>query len=408
MAWTSAAKNDEAALVGEWPRTYRPGGATRWLLNGLGAVFASGGLALLAWASFGAAGADRRPLTIAAIVSVVFGGAALLALRGARVVLWEGAIEFMGFGRRRRFQKGEIVGWRAIPLQYGQRQLVLEFRMARKPFKTSWFWREDEAFTAWLEALPNLDAEERARLEAELLQSKELGPSEAERTASLRTARLVARVTTGASVAAAAWAFFRPEPYALAIGVLAAIPVLVGLVLMLGRGVYSLEGERNDPRPNLAFALIAPGLVLMLRSLGDLSVIDWQRPLVWTLAAAPAAAFVLRAGDPRARRRWFVVPLFALMCAPWAWGSLTLGNAVLDGSPGEPFRAQVVDKRISSGKHTSHYLKLAPWGPVTEEDEVDVGRAAYDRIEIGDVVCPRLRPGALGFRWFRLEGCEGS
>lgn len=408
MPWTHERDAAPASPAAAWPRTYRPGVGTRVLVYACGAALAVGGLALLGWAAWGDAGASRVALIAAGGFVVLLGAGAILALRSVRVVLREDAIEFFELGRRRRFQKGELVGRRVIPLQYGQRQLVLELRMGRRPFKTGWLWKEDEAFTAWLAALPDLDAEERARAEAELLRSKELGASEAERAASLRRARRTARAATAVSVGACAWGFLRPRPYGLALGALAAIPVLVACVLLLGRGAYSVEGKRNDPRPDLGLALAAPGVVLMLRSILDLQLIDWRPPLLWTVLAAPVAVvLVLRAADPGARRRWYVVPLLALLAGPWAWGMLTLGNAVLDRGRGESFQARVVDKRIASGKHTSYYLRLAPWGPVADEDEIDVGRKAYQRIDVGDVVCPRLRPGALGFRWFRLERCEG-
>ncbi len=412
MAFEPTGERAQGPSAIEWPRTYPASRAERLRWGRVAAMFAAVGVVFLVWASRGGAGGGPRPMVLTGLLLLLLAGVfllRLLALRSARVVLWDDAIEFVEWrGRRCRFSKSELAGQRSIAGRDGQGLLVLEFRNGRKPFRRRRHWTADEAFTAWLAALPDLDAAERGRLEAELLKAPALGRSEDERRASLRRARRAARLATGAGVALLGWGLVWPRPYALAIGLLAAAPVAIGIVLLLGRGAYSLEGERNDPRPNLLFPLLAPGFVLLARAAIDLRMIDWTPPALWTAPAAIAATLALRACDPRALRRWYLVPLFALMLAPWAWGSMTLGNAVLDRAPGETFEAHVVGKRVSHGRHTAYLLELTPWGPVTEEDEVDVGRRRYERTAVGDGVCPRLRPGALGFRWFTVEACRGE
>jgi hypothetical protein len=60
----------------------------------------------------------------------------------------------------------------------------------------------------------------------------------------------------------------------------------------------------------------------------------------------------------------------------------------------------VIDKRISSGKTTSYYLELEPWGPFAEPEEAKISRDEYESVAVGDSVRTALKPGLLNTKWY--------
>lgn len=411
MPWSAPAPDPtpDHSDAPTWPRVYRLGPGMSVFLHVAGALLAAGGLVIGAWNLWAPSPASPPWLPVAfGLAMLALGGTAILAVRRERWTLREDAIEFRELGRTRRFRREEIAGRRIVPLQYGQRMLVLELRGGRKPFQIGMGVRTDAALDAWLAALPDLDALERARAEQELLRSLELGASEAERREVLDRARRWSRLLSVLAGAAAVWGFLRPRPYAAAIAVLALIPAATWALVLARRGVYSLTGERNDPRPQVVLPLLVPGCVLMLRALLDLGVLDVERPLLWTVIACVPVGALFAASDPGIKHRALVIPLLTLLCGgSWIWGTLVFANALLDRSPSVSYPATVLGKQVTSGKHTTYTLRLSPWGPRAQAEGVDVPRALYDTVRVGDRVCPRLRAGALGFRWFVVGPCPG-
>ena len=71
-----------------------------------------------------------------------------------------------------------------------------------------------------------------------------------------------------------------------------------------------------------------------------------------------------------------------------------------DESNPETFQSKVLDKRISSGKTTTYYLKLTAWGGQTESDDVSVSEELYNYLEVDDNVNIYLKKGQLDIPWF--------
>ena len=384
---------------GIWPRVYRPSRGQRLFMDVTGAVTLAIGLGALGTALF------WRPEKEAAvwIVSVMLVGLCLAMVgaygivwnRSRRVLLFEDAIEFveLGFGRR-RLHRDEIAGLRIISTTEDGRpvQFVFEFhRPERKPVKTSLCFccERDAVLCDWLAALPDLDALDRARAEHELLRRPELGRTEEERRRSLAKARTIVCAVTVLTLAAAAWGWFYPQPHMAAIVTLAAIPLATVALLLEGRGRYVIWDDPANLRPPLCLPLFMPGL--LLPGLVDF-VVDWQPLLLWAVLGAIALTAVLVVGDPTLPQRWFVPLVMLLLLVPHTWGTLQMANALLDRSEPERFRVAVLDKHIDPEDRPSHYLRLAPWGPVPRR-EVTVDRELYQAVEVSGTVCVVLRSG---------------
>lgn len=395
----------QARRDGVWPRTYRLAGRWRLALHVLGTLGLSAALA----ASVAALrGALPGPAVVVALGFGALGAYLLAAARVERFLLHADGVEVITLGRApRRLRTEQIAGRRSVPLQYGMEKLVLERReRGAKPLSVNFLFERDAALDAWLASVPDLDAADRAGAEAALLASAELGADEGARRAALARSHRAAKVLKGVALAAAGWGLLFPRPYPFAIATLAAIPLATIALVLAGRGRYAVEEKRNEVRPGVAVPIFAPGGVLMLRALLDYQVVDVSRVLGWTAAGAVALTAVLVRGDAALRRRWFVPALVLLLVAPYPWGALNAVDVLLDRAPAEVHEVPVLHKHVSSGKHTSYDLRLPPWGPVAAVQEVDVGQELYDAVEVGDVVCAHLRPGALGARWYVVDLCD--
>ncbi len=222
------------------------------------------------------------------------------------------------------------------------------------------------------------------------------------------------------------WAVFHPEPAWLC-GVTLALapPVAFGLVAASG-GRLSLNSRRDNDRPDIVMLCLGPALALGVRAMIDYTVVDWRPPLTW--AAGIGALFVAAAlavdsreipslnrrsaarlpeGLPRLPRVTFVVGLVMAGLA-YGWGLCAGANALLDVAPAVRFTPPVLSVRPSSRLHRSNAITLAPWGPVRRTQDIDVSEATFGGFAVGAPACVALRPGALGYRWYKVRPCGAA
>ena len=410
--------DDDASLPPEghevtFPRVYRPTSKQRGMTYLFGVLGVAMGVGFIVAAVLLRGQRDAR-LLFGILVPIglafaLYSAHSIAAIRRSCVVLFEDAIEIVALGySRRRLARDEIRGIRILPMKYGFRQFVFESRdPGRKPIKDYLYVEHDEVLDDWLGSLPNLDAIEQERAIQELLARPELGKDEEERARSFRTAFLVSRATTVVALLAGAWLAFYPRWPWIPLATLAALPLVALALLLGGKGRYATVDDRNDPRPSLLIPLFGPGAVLVLRALVDIHVIEWPRLAAWAaLLALPLVALVT-VGDPLARRRWFIPLGIWFFLSAYPAGALWIANAVFDRHPAENVRLSVLDKHVSSGKGPKHHVHVAPWIPGAPES-IDVHRALYGSVVAGGTICVKLRPGALGVRWFYPQACGES
>jgi hypothetical protein len=394
----------------EYPRTYR---YALWLtIPGalLGLAFAGGALAgavaiALSHRSFAT---GEPPLALFGCLALAaFGAWILVSVLRARIVLTADSVTLYGAFTRRDVARADITGRRTIPLQYGQKLTVLSLRDPQaKALKLPQGLRTDATWDAWLASLPDLDAQAVRDLEAEVAANPELGQTPQERLAKLATARRLARGASFATYAAAAWGYFYPLPYGLALLTLAALPWLALVVVAKSRGLYRVDSQRNDPRPTLALPIMLPGFALLLRALRDVEVLELPSALVYAALVAALLAWAAWLSDAALRaRRSAVLLLFAVGCA-YGYGVVVLGDAELDRGPGSDFRVVVLGQHLSRGsRSTTYYLRLDRWGARTEPADVSVSHDLYMQSAPGSTVCIHEGPGALAIPWYQVLPC---
>jgi hypothetical protein len=395
-------------LNGEFPRVYRLRRGWRNTFVGLGAIFAVGGIV-------GALFAGRMSEFFAGqvVMAVVFSGFALLGvftmlgMLRTRVVLHAETIELHGVFSNRSLWRPDIAGRRLMPMQYGPPviRLVPRAESPSRPIVMPQFLETDSAFEAWVAAIPDIDAQEATAALDALLADPAIPGSEDEKLAGLARARRIAQRLRWLALGVAGWLWIYPHPYDLAVLCGVAVPWLAVIVAARGGPLYKINGKDNDASANLLAPVITPGFALLIRAMFDTQIFDWQDMLLATIAATAVIMLVMWWAMGELRASASSTAVIALLMVPYAYGALALANRELDASQPAPYVAKVLGSHISSGKTTSYYLKLGPWGPRNEAEDVDVGREYYGRGSRQETVCVYLFRGALGIRWFEVWDC---
>jgi hypothetical protein len=68
----------------------------------------------------------------------------------------------------------------------------------------------------------------------------------------------------------------------------------------------------------------------------------------------------------------------------------------------------VTGKHTVSGKSTTYYLDLAPWGPLQKPNKISVSSSSYRDAVPGDQICLDLHPGRLQAQWYQRVDCSSS
>lgn len=395
-----------------YPRTYKSSLGWRLFLISLGALIAAAALLGLWYFGTGHESQTRQSALIMVVVCLAFfllGAYLVVAMLKSKLILTADVIELHEPFVTKSLLRSQIAGWRVIPTQYVS---TLEFTPRdphAKTLKFAFTIKPDDAFNSWMSALPNLDAQELEQSRAELETNLDLGLTEEQRAENLAAASKYAKYLTGLSYVAAVWGWFYPQPYSATILILSALPLAAILLGLRSKGVYQFEGRRNDARPSLAVPMMMPGFILALRALYDLSLLHWQQLLAPVLLVTAAmTAFVASADPSIAKRRWPVLLFFVLSLA-YGSGVTALADALLDRSLPEIYQTQVLFKRMDTGsRHTTWYLRIAPWGPQQHTSEVGVPRSFYSTVQLGQTVCVHYHPGALKIPWYVIASCPAN
>jgi hypothetical protein len=393
-----------------YPRTYRmkPGWMIFLVLLGVSCV---GGGMLGAW-YFGSSHEMHGwgVATFFAGVCVLFvllGAYLVIDTLKSKVIVSADAIEIHDLRPPRRLRRDEIAGRRIVRTQNAPPALVLlPNRQDRKKLTLPQIIETDGAFDAWLGTIPDLDAEDLRKSDAEIAADTDLGITPDERMDRLARARRLAKVLNLAAPAALFWGVFFPRPYYAVISVLAVLPVVAMGLMARSFGLYRADGLPNNAHPNLAAVLMAPGIALALRAMMDIHVLDWHQVPAPVLLGAFALTFMLTRVDPTLLKRRAILSVYFVFLSVYAYGVTLQANALLDGSQPEIFSVGVVSKSVMPGNHPTWFLQLAPWGTRQDVNDVMVSRAFYAAVNPGDKVCVALRPGMLRIPWYIVGLCR--
>jgi hypothetical protein len=210
-----------------------------------------------------------------------------------------------------------------------------------------------------------------------------------------RPGAISAYALTIVAIATAGWALYDPRPYLLVMAVLALLPWL------------ALVATAHRPKPDLYVPLMLPGCVLGLRAVIDVQLLERWQPLLPAAAIAIVMATLIRVTrQDREFPLWLYLLLFVPVMGFYGYGSVVLANKLLDRSAPKLYLTFVYERSVHKVSRQMVWdLRLGPWGPRHEAQNVSVPRGLYEATQIADGVCVLLHPGAFGIRWFEVAKC---
>ena len=297
----------------------------------------------------------------------------------------------------------EVAGWRRgekdtikLELNSGERSLTIPGNLEQPDEVRNWV---KESFTD-IEAQLSRDVTE------EVIHDERYGLTEADRSRRLRQARKIASYSTLASPVLIFWMFIGPRRIDPLMIVLLAIPLAAVLLTGYYKGILRLYVSKSKPYPSLLFVFIfAIGAALFGVFGYDIYRIDGRAvklALVLTLLVTIVWAAICRTAAAGEKNLFAVYTGMLLLAGVYSFTALIFSNCAYDRNQPEVLRVAVDGKHTSSGKTTSYFIKLSPWGRFSNGNNVKVSRSYYRVVNIGDSVTVYLHPGKWGIQWYEV------
>jgi hypothetical protein len=179
---------------------------------------------------------------------------------------------------------------------------------------------------------------------------------------------------------------------------------LLGVVLCLfSRGkIKFLVYARQYFSGSIYIGFLFPALFMLFESCDDFTVLNnghlWLPFLGISLVLMVVLYFTgINPFDERKRLNALFV--FALVLA-YGYGGTRAFNCAFDTSDPQVYNTTVIRQHKETGKHTSYYLTIDQWGPMSKASTQEVDKKVYERTKIGDTVKVNLRKGRLDIPWF--------
>jgi hypothetical protein len=205
-------------------------------------------------------------------------------------------------------------------------------------------------------------------------------------------------------VAVVASGMFPSPPFTMLAFAVAFAPLAITLWAPDFFVIMARSKRGGAPKPTLNPVAGIPAAALFFRSVG-MDLIDFGPSWI----AAGAGAFTFAAAARLRQPVQTPIQLLIYMSLSGlllGYGAATQADVGFDASPGDPYRATVMDMHESHSTRTSSYaVELSPWGPLTGWNWQDVPHSIYQAVSAGDSLCTRLHPGALHERWFTIDLC---
>ncbi len=361
-----------------YPRAYPASVGKRLLWISLGALLSIGGLCGVWYFGTGHETRGIRDALIMISVSLLFvlaGGYLILLMIRSLVILEPDAITVRTIVSTRKLLRDEIEGRRLLPGYISTLELIPRDK-GKKKLSIGMLMRTDALFHAWFSGIPDLDAQELARFEAQITADPEIALTPKQGLERLMQARKVAGAFSAIATAASFWGWFFPRPYEVVVAILIALPIAAALLVARSKGLYGIDQFRNDARAGLGVPFILPGLVLTLRAASDIQLLAWMPALVWVLLGAVAITLVVVRVERGIRNRRWALHAFFLLGAAYTYGAIAQVNVLLDRSTPERFEVTVLSKHVSGNKNPTWKLEVGQWGPRRGNSNVSVSRRA--------------------------------
>lgn len=255
----------------------------------------------------------------------------------------------------------------------------------------------------------DLDQEQFEEDQGVILGNDAYGDSVDERGAKLARTKTFTKVYTGFTfIISFATILFPNLFYEVQILLCAALPVATVLIARFSKGLIKLFEKKGSAFPNVTGAFLLPPIALMLRTLTDFTLLDYSA--LWLPCGIVFTVFSVLVFTDKHSQYDFTKPIgyfgvlgVLIIAAAYSYGLVGTTNATFDNSSPTWYKAEVMDKRESSGRTTTFYLILSPWGPQSDIEDVHVSPSVYGYYSIGDTADIYCNQGLFGAPYFIVQ-----
>jgi hypothetical protein len=275
----------------------------------------------------------------------------------------------------------------------------------KKAIQVSTYLEQSDQIVNWISNnFIELDSHEAIEEEQQILKNDEFGISLQAREFKLNEARKIAKYINYTGGLTCVWLWFYPRPYLLSLSVGMIIPALAFISLYAYRGLIRFDEKKNSAHPSIIYGFVLPSAGLLIRAVMDYEILEFKSLWIAVSISTITLTLLFIIGTREIKFKtfidYFTTFSLAAIILCYSFGAYVISNCLLDKSEAEIFKSEVTDKEISSGKSTSYYLTLKPWGPRTETERVSVTKDEYEATVKGDTVDIYLRRGLLKTPWF--------
>ncbi|MCX2745494.1 hypothetical protein OO013_16560 [Mangrovivirga sp. M17] len=250
---------------------------------------------------------------------------------------------------------------------------------------------------------PDLDKVNTFEEEQDILSNETYGESLEIREDRLQKARKTSRVINWLAGLSSFWIIFYPTPYQFAILAGILIPITGLIAVKLSNGLIHIDEKKGSAYPSVIYSFIFPPLGIMLRAILDFNIFDFSN--VWLPTFLITVIFLILLLNKQKqitikdKTNFITIACLTLFLFAYSIGVVIQYNCYYDNSQAKIYTAKILNKRISSGRSTTHYLELSSWGPQKEIEEISVDKKLYSKVNIGEQVTVNFKKGNLNIPW---------
>jgi len=301
----------------------------------------------------------------------------------------------------------EIEGFRSVHTRNGYYQDLI-LKDGRGTIDISEDYDTDSEFRSWFQQIPDLDKRDHDAIIAEIEKQTDLGSTPQERLGSLKAAWQIAAALMGIEALAAVGLNFAPVAWhELSVALLVLAPFTAAYLCWRSPLLYAVFRRRSDPRADFGYALMIAGFGLCFFT-SELHFVSIDPLLPGMGLMVLAVAFTYYQPARNGGRHGAFLGVLCL-AAIYAYGAVAVTDIVFDRSAPTQYSTRVLESETLRGRYgsTSYRVRLAPWGPYEEEEEIGFSSSEfYPNVDGGGTVCFNLSRGWLTAPWFRVADCD--
>ena len=235
-------------------------------------------------------------------------------------------------------------------------------------------------------------------------QDKSLGDTQEQRMALVQRAQIASKVLNSFAIVLSLWGIYFPYPQRLLFPVLLILPVIsLGLVYYFRGALKFFVQRTKGAYSSIAIAFLFPVYVMTIRTSSEFNILKWEgfwfQFFLLTLVFIVMALYLVS----EIKQKKYLILLFVIGCAAYSYAAIISLNCILDTSVPRTYKAQIMNKRISSGRNTKYYITLSPWELKNEVSGIKVEQDVYDRHNTKENVDVITRKGRFDIPWFYIQ-----